>query len=223
MSSPGGPARSRSLTTIVDPSVPTYGLDIETDTACDGLDPRVATIVAVAVSGDDDEVVFTDGDERALLAAVDEDLARRRPGVIVTWNGACFDLPFLASRSAAVGLELGLRLRLDPTLPFRTALPGHEGAYRASWHGHRHLDAYRVWRNDLHRVVDVSCSLKSVARLTGHVPVEVDRERVHELSPTALHEYVVSDARLARLLALRRWSTATPFVDGDLDDAAAVA
>ncbi len=219
VSSPTGapqPASTVGPSPAAASAVPTYGLDIETDTACDGLDPRVATVVAVAISGADDEVVFTDADERALLAAVDEDLARRRPGVIVTWNGASFDLPFLASRAEAVGLELGLQLRHDPTLSVRSALPGHEGAYRARWHGHRHLDAYRVWRNDLHRVVDVSCSLKSVARLTGHVPVEVDRERVHELSAAALHDYVVSDARLARLLALRRWSTATPFVDDPL-------
>jgi hypothetical protein len=222
VSSPDGRSRSPAAPTA-GTSVPTYGLDIETDTACDGLDPRVATIVAVAVSGAGDEVVFTDADERSLLEALDEDLARRDPGVIVTWNGAAFDLPFLASRAEVVDLELGLRLQLDPTLPFRTALPGHDGAYRASWHRHRHLDAYRVWRNDLHRVIDVSCSLKSVARLTGHVPVEVDRERVHELSPAALHEYVVSDARLARLLALRRWTTAIPFVDGDVTETAVVA
>ncbi|MEM8905797.1 MAG: 3'-5' exonuclease [Actinomycetota bacterium] len=194
-------------------TVPTYGLDIETDTACDGLDPRVATVVAVAISGADDEVVYADADERALLEAVDDDLALRAPGVLVTWNGASFDLPFLATRAEAAGIELGLRLRHDPALSVRSALPGHDGAYRAAWHGHRHLDAYRVWRNDLHRLIDVSCSLKSVARLTGHVPVEVDRERVHELSAAALHDYVVSDARLARLLALRRWRTAAAFVD----------
>lgn len=196
------------------PSAPTlHGLDIETDTSHDGLDPRVSEVVAVAVSSDEGEAVFSHGTERDLLEAVDEHLARCAEGVIVTWNGAAFDLPFLASRAEALGLELGLRLRPDHRLVVRSALPGHDGAYRAGWHGHRHLDAYRVWRNDLHRVIDMSCSLKAVARLTGLRPVEVDRERVHELSAQRLDEYVASDARLARLLARRRWSTAEAFVD----------
>ncbi|MEM9033448.1 MAG: 3'-5' exonuclease [Actinomycetota bacterium] len=190
-----------------------HGLDIETDTSCDGLDPRVSEIVAIAVSSDHGDAVFSNASERELLEATDEHLAHCATGVLVTWNGAAFDLPFLASRAEVHGLELGLRLAVDPRLAVRTALPGHDGAYRAAWHSHRHLDAYRVWRNDLHRLVDMSCSLKAVARLTGLRPVEVDRERVHELSAEVLDDYVASDARLARLLAERRWSTAEPFID----------
>ena len=37
---------------------PIYGLDIETDTTTDGLDPRVAAVVAVAVAGEGVEVVL---------------------------------------------------------------------------------------------------------------------------------------------------------------------
>jgi hypothetical protein len=59
----------------------------------------------------------------------------------------------------------------------------------------------------------VSCSLKSIARLVGLAPVEVDRARIHDLSHEALHAYAASDARLARVLAERRWGSASRFVD----------
>ena len=86
-----------------------YGLDIETDTASDGLDPRVARVLAIAVSSVDGEVVFS-GPERAMLAGADRHLRRSPPGVLVTWNGSRFDLPFLARRAAHCRLRLGLRL-----------------------------------------------------------------------------------------------------------------
>ena len=58
-----------------------YGLDIETDTTVDGLDPEVAPIVTVAVSLDGYEEVFS-GDERGLLFDLDQRMAELEPGVI---------------------------------------------------------------------------------------------------------------------------------------------
>lgn len=190
-----------------------YGLDIETDTSENGLDPRVAAVVTIALAGPGYEEVFT-GPEPELLAEVDERLRQLEPGVLATWNGAAFDLPFIADRAALYGMHLGLRLRLDPAITMRRApLPGHRGAYRAGWHGHDHLDAYRVYRGDVGPALRISCSLKSIARFVGLVPVEVDRTRIHDLSNEALHAYAASDARLARILAERRWSTASRCID----------
>jgi DNA polymerase elongation subunit (family B) len=183
---------------------PVYGLDIETDTSVNGLDPSVGGIVTVALSTPTADEVF-DGAETDMLAAVDARLAALAPGVVATWNGAFFDLPFLADRAAHQGLALGLRLTLDPRIPSRRdPLPGHRGAYRAWWHGHRHVDAYQLYRGDVGPALGISCSLKSIARLVGLTPVEVDRARIHELAPDALAAYVASDARLARLLTERR-------------------
>jgi len=167
--------------------------------------------VAVATPAGD-EVLASD-DEPALLAALDELIARLPPGVLVTWNGSAFDLPFLATRAAACELELGLVLAGGGSpAPLRSA-PGL-GAYRASWHGHDHLDAYRVYRNDLPRLLPpVSCSLKSVARLVGLAVIEEDRTALHRLSAQRLADYVASDARLARALAECRWRTAVRFLD----------
>jgi DNA polymerase elongation subunit (family B) len=190
-----------------------YGLDIETDTRVNGLDPAVASVVTVAVSHRDFDEVFT-GDEPDILEQLDERLRRARPGVLATWNGAAFDLPFLADRAARHGLRLGLRLRLDPGIALRRApLPGHEGAYRAAWYGHGHVDTYRLYRADAGPALRISCSLKSIARFVGLTPVEVDRERIHDLSREALHAYAASDARLARVLTERRWPSASRAVD----------
>lgn len=202
---------------------PIYGLDIETDTTVDGLDPAVSPVVTVAVSTPADDHVFT-GTEADVLRAADAALAGLEPGVVATWNGAAFDLPFLADRTARLGLRLGLRLALDPAIAMsRPPLPGHTGAYRAAWHGHAHLDAYRLYRGDVGPALGVSCSLKSIARLVGLAPVEVDRENIHLLPADVLAAYVASDARLARLLAERRWPGAAPAVDALVAEVPAVA
>jgi hypothetical protein len=190
-----------------------YGLDIETDTTENGLDPRVAAVVTVALAGPGYEEVFT-GPESRLLVDLDARVGELEPGVLATWNGAAFDLPFLADRAALHGLPLGLRLQHDPSITMRRApLPGHRGAYRASWYDHGHLDAYRLYRGDVGPALRISCSLKSIARFVGLAPLEVDRTRIHDLSNEALHAYAASDARLARILTERRWGTASRFVD----------
>jgi len=193
---------------------PLYGLDIETDTTVDGLDPEVGRVLAVAVAGDDGVEVVAGDDEAALLARLDAALAGRPTGVLVTWNGARFDLPYLASRAARLGVPLGLQLEVDPTRRSHHApLPGHAGSYRARWHAHAHLDVYRSYQADVAPVLRMPCSLKSVARLVGLAPVEVDTARVHTLTPGALGAYVASDAACTRELALRRWPTAAAAVD----------
>jgi uncharacterized protein YprB with RNaseH-like and TPR domain len=190
-----------------------YGLDIETDTSENGLDPRVAAVVTVALSAPGIDDVFT-GRESTILFDVDQRLKELPVGIIATWNGAAFDLPFLADRAAVHRMELGLRLQLDPGITMRRApLPGHRGAYRGAWYQHGHIDAYRLYRGDVGPSLRVSCSLKSIARLVGLSPVEVDRGRIHDLSNEALHAYASSDARLARVLTERRWASASRFVD----------
>jgi hypothetical protein len=70
-----------------------------------------------------------------------------------------------------------------------------------------------MYRGDVGPVLRVSCSLKSIARLVGLGPVEVDRTRIHDLSREALHAYASSDARLARVLTERRMPGASRFID----------
>lgn len=191
-----------------------YGLDIETDTSVDGLDPSRSRVVAVAVSSCEGETVF-EGGEATLLRALDHWLRRARPGILTTWNGAGFDLPFLADRARACGVRLGLELDLVPApavAPRHPPLPGHAGRYRARWHRHLHLDACDLYRALL-AGEERSFSLKPLARELGFEPVEVDAARIHELAAEELRRYVASDAALARQLAERRWLDAAAFVD----------
>ncbi len=193
--------------------LPIYGLDIETDTTVDGLDPSVSRIVAVALSTGGVDELF-EGPEGELLCELDERLADLPPGVLATWNGSAFDLPFLADRAARWRLRLGLRLEADPRIRHRhDPLPGHDSCYRAAWYAHGHVDAYRVYRDDVGPALRISCSLKSIARFVGLAPLEVDRARIHDLSREALHAYAASDARLARVLAERRWPTVARRID----------
>jgi DNA polymerase elongation subunit (family B) len=183
------------------PTMPLYGLDIETDTSLDGLDPDRSGVIAVAVcpsDGTPEEVITSHGadEEIALLRALDGHLAGLPPGVIVTWNGTRFDLPFLHRRATLTGTRIAL------TLGPATA-----------WHGHRHLDAWRVYRS-LTTDRSLSCSLKAVARRVGLDPIEEDPKEIHLLDEERLRRYVASDARLARLLAERVWHAATAFIDG---------
>jgi len=193
---------------------PLYGLDIETDTTADGLDPAVAPVVAVALSSRATGDVVLTGSETGILRALDSHLRKAEPGVLVTWNGGAFDLPFLASRAATAGVALGLDMAWDPTgyRAGRRPRPGHIGTYAACWYRHRHLDAYRAWRRLSEP--ETACGLKEVARGMGLEAVELDDpSQVHSVAVGQLRRYVASDASLARRLAELRWREVRTFVD----------
>ena len=208
------------MTSAVTPAPPLYGLDIETDTTVDGLDPRVGRVLAVAVAQADGVTVIDDPSEAELLAGLERLLAGLDPGVLVTWNGARFDLPYLSTRAARGQVRLGLRLEVDPTRVHRPR-PDDGGerrdrvepGYRARWGRHRHLDVYRCYRADVGPALGMTCSLKAVAALVGLAPIQVDTARVHALSAEMLRAYVASDAACTRELARRRWANASSAVD----------
>jgi len=179
-------------------------LDIETETRFGGgLDPTDSAVVAVALAFDDaPPLVFDDPDESVLLRAVDAAL-RERTGLLLTWNGAGFDLPFVAARAEALGIELGLRTSRDGSLPVKYASsPGLGGPVRASWWGCAHVDVAHLYR-EMTLSHHIPWSLKPVARFFGYEPVEVDRTLIHELSASELEAYVVSDAVVTLALGAR--------------------
>ncbi|HWJ99026.1 MAG TPA: hypothetical protein VNQ33_12760 [Acidimicrobiales bacterium] len=188
-----------------------YGLDIETDNSEDGLDPAVASVRAVALSGQTFDELYV-GDEADLLRALDARLAGLPTGVVATWNGSAFDLPFLADRARILGIDLGLKLCLDRRLTLhRAPLPGHAGAYRASWHEHGHLDTFRIY-GDADGAAQ-RLSLRSLGRFVRIGSHDVHPARTQTLSNEALHACAPSDARLARVLAERRWPAAARMID----------
>ncbi len=204
---------SLPVSTIAEMNPPIYGFDIETDTSIDGFDPSVSRIVAASVVGESFAHV-SQGDEREILTDIHRLLGELPTGVIATWNGSAFDLPFWHTRCEQHHLHSDLSLILDSSIVLRGGpMPGHQGAYQASWRGHRHLDAYRVYRGDLGRALPVSCALKPLARFVGLDVVEVDRAQIHQLSKDELASYVASDAHLTRLLVNKRLPTILGAVD----------
>ena len=192
-------------------ALPLTALDIETETRFGGgLDPLGSRVVALALAFDDGRVaVFDDVDESALLSSADAAI-RDRGGLLVTWNGAGFDLPFVAVRARVLGLDadtgFGLRTFADPSLPVKySPPPGLGGPVRAVWHRSDHVDVAHLYRGFAHEN-GLQWSLKPVARHLGLEPVEVDRTAIHELTPAELEAYVASDAvvtlELARRVAL---------------------
>lgn len=181
-------------------------LDIETETRFGGgLDPLGSSVVAVALAFDDGNIaVFDDADETMLLVRVDEVLRSRR-GLLLTWNGAGFDLPFIAVRARILGIDanLGLLTHPDPALPVKYAPPpGLGDPVRARWHATAHVDVAHLYRR-FAEANGLQWSLKPVARNHGLEPVEVDRTAIHELTSEELEAYVASDALVTLDLARR--------------------
>lgn len=199
-----------------------YGLDIETDTTPEtpeelaagykpgnrGLDPRIGSVINIAIAHADGEEVFR-GPESEMLSAAFRWLQQAPVGLISTWNGSPFDFPFLADRLRANGdARDWLRMSPNPDLkPKYEALPGHAGGYDVSVPtiagvDHAHLDvAYALKAKAAE--LGVSWSLKPVMKALGVDMVEVDRERIHLLTPAEQDAYVASDARGAREAAIR--------------------
>jgi DNA polymerase elongation subunit (family B) len=181
-----------------------YGVDIETDTTGGGgLDPAGAAVTEIALDVPGNGHVFT-GDERIMFSEFRGYLASLPSGLVVTWNGAVFDAPFLVARASMLDLDLDIVLQYDPQIPVKYApLPGHPGGYRVRFGQHRHIDisgAYKQLADEL----GVKHSLKPVYEaVTGKKPITVERTKMHLLSPAERQEYALSDSRITVELATR--------------------
>ncbi len=170
-----------------------YALDIETSTdGVNGLDPSESHITSVAVYDGEDGVVF-DGPEATLLVLLEQHIAALTEGVIVTWNGASFDLPWLSDRFAVHGIATTLEITLsDDRTPSYDPIPGHKGGYLGQWGKHDHLDIMQQYRMDA-KAEGLRYGLKPTARRFGIEVIEVDRENMHLLTREEEHAYVLSD------------------------------
>ncbi len=177
-----------------------YGLDIETDTAINGVSPKDSSVISAAVATADGATcrVFDNQNEVALLRELLEYLEGLEPGIIATWNGSGFDLMFLAERMRILGIDHQWTLWPSDRPAKYPPVGGH--TVRAKVAAHAHVDiayAYKVLATDAF----IEWSLKPVARHLGHDPVEVDRAATHLLSQDELRAYVASDASVTAALA----------------------
>lgn len=227
-----------------------YALDIETSTEPvigpegesaynPGLDPLLGYVTeAVVATGDPEtERVFSGGcreDEVAILRGLDQHLAGGLgadlpAGLIATWGGANFDLPFLHTRAlltmpygnpardplAAYPLRLVHTDFMAPKYkPIRGHGPdwpgldgalGHSGSYTGFWRAadgeHTHLDVAPLFKPFAEKY-GIKWGLKPVCEALGHPMISVDREQMHLLSAEERRAYVMSDGDGTRFLAL---------------------
>jgi DNA polymerase-2 len=183
--------------------------DVETD----GLDGR---LYSIAVSGAGDDRVFLVGetrpvdacvvewcaDERALLRAFLEWVARRDPDILVGWNVVGFDLDVLERRCRAQGLSFslgrageraavlgsGVAGRGNPVarVPGRVVLDGID-LLRASFRQFERYDLETVAQALLGRGKDIAPARDRVAEI----------RRMFREDPVALAAYNLEDCRLA--------------------------
>ncbi len=198
-----------------------YSLDIETDTRINGLDPRVSRITQVALSTVTGDIVLSAGpfvhdddpstpnlDEAALLTDLADTLAGLDAGLILTWNGAAFCLPFLAHRAKVNQVNLGARFHDQPDLPMRPGrpvVPTSRYPQAVTWVAasdrHSHLDITFAFQ-PVARALGISGGLKPVARAHGIEMIEPDREKMNGYTEEQRQAYMCSDTRGTRALGL---------------------
>lgn len=197
-----------------------HSFDIETDTSelteheralgftSRGLVPAITAITRISLCDDPRNPVVFGGDDEAKLLQSFIEAVGAGSGPLVTWNGSVFDIPFIQDRAAILGLpdvRDALEMEHDPDLvPKYDPLPGHLGGYRARIAGREHIDLAYLVKGDA-EARGISWSLKPYVKdVLGLSPVEVGRQRMHELSEAELDEYVASDAVVTLLLARHR-------------------
>ncbi len=176
----------------------TYGFDLTTDID-DVVDPLANRVTAIGLATAAGNELY-EGDEHEIIELVNRRLAMLPAGVIVSWNGATFDLPFLAVRARLIGIDLDLTLHGDQrSLLADSTLPGLDRPCLASWGHHQHLDLRQVYAKGERR-------RRSLRRRVDHESLipETDELAQHDPSRTA---------GLGLRLASRRWTVARKSID----------
>ena len=192
-----------------------YAWDVETDNSKgQGLtarhpDSRITSISFAHAAGV--EVIAHD-DEAHILTDWLDLLMMTEPGLLTSWNGAFFDIPFVADRAQILNHRLGAlwHLYAMPGLrPKYDFLPGHTTGYALTFPTpaglpHQHLDianSYQTFAAE----AGVTWSLKPVYRaVTGKEPVELDRANLHLYSREQQDAYSASDSVITRELVVAK-------------------
>lgn len=206
-----------------------YAADIETDTneQADGqrygLEPLKSGITEIAFSCDtsvmsEGGTVFATDDgmaEADVIIGFDQMLYELDPGVLFTWNGSFFDLPFILTRSEILGITQHMHLHAQPGLkPKYTPTAPHTGGYSATWGTkgvmpHQHFDIMRAYERAA-KLLDAKWSLKPVAEAYGLEMINVDRERMDLLTPAERRAYALSDSSGTRKLGMHHMGLEVP-------------
>lgn len=181
---------------------PIYALDIETDTTIDGRDPSVAAVIAVSIADTGGPLAVLLGPEKMVLGATIAALDALEPGIVATWNGSGFDIPFIQERSDLLGIRTGWEVLPTDRPSKYPPIGGRAGRYSCALGRHRHADIAWGWQD--HCINNsVAWSLKPLAHSLGIEAIEADREHAADLLRDELFAYVASDAHVTAILAQR--------------------
>lgn len=203
-----GTSGALTVTTMTyTPDTPLLAFDLETE----GLDPRKHAITSASLFDEAGYAAVVEARNETRLLELVAELFYGADQVVVGWNSAVFDFPFLHARCLMNGVEPFFEMTLNPAIvPKYSPLPGYEGGYDVvvsnSRRGLSHVDiAYRY--KDWATQNGVTWSLKPVAIANGIDMIEVDREHMERLSRQERMAYNLSDTvgtyALARLLACK--------------------
>jgi DNA polymerase elongation subunit (family B) len=181
---------------------PLYALDIETDTTIDGRDPSVAAVIAVSIADAEGPLAVLTGPEPMVLRATIAALDALEPGIVATWNGAGFDIPFIQERCDLLGIPTGWTVTPTDRPSKYPPIGERSGRYSCVLGRHNHADIAWGWQAYCAHN-SVTWSLKPLAHSLGIEAIEADREHAAELLRDELFAYVASDAHVTAVLAQR--------------------
>ncbi len=133
--------------------------------------------------------VFNEPDEKSLLERFFSEVRIAAPRVFATYNGDCFDWPFVEKRAALLGIDMGKEIGMRRI--------GNDGGKETRGRAGIHMDVFH-WVNRDSYLPQGSRGLKAVTRaLLGFEPEEIPPEEMMEAAEKRPHEmarYSVSDA-----------------------------
>lgn len=185
-------------------------IDIETSTLTP--DQQGAQILMVALSDTRGYEELLEGDEKTILARLNERIQQLDPDVIEGHNLFGFDLPYLSARAKALGVPLrwgrdGSELRFGS--PRQCIIGANSRTFTPAYaHGRHLIDTYlAVQRFDIGRGDLESYGLKEATQQLGIAApdrIYLEREQIPELwrtDPETVRRYCLQDVHETRRLA----------------------
>ena len=119
--------------------------------------------------------VFNEPNEKALLVRFFDHIIETKPAIFTTYNGDCFDWPFVEGRAEHYGIKIDNEIGIFPTTKINTEYGGRFSI---------HMDCL-YWVNRDAYLPQGSRGLKNVTKAKlGYEPVELDYELQVEYART---------------------------------------
>ena len=199
------------------PSLDAFDLEMKTRK---GLfpNPQIDPILAIGYSSDDSEKCKTlhENPEYELIAWFVEQVQKRNPDIIADYWGSFADWDWLIQRAEINNVDLAVgRDGSKPWISIREFWTGKRTGEDRKVHvaGRIHFDVWKEAYMDTDLYGIKNKQLKTVAEWFGLPTIREDYSKLNVLLTEKLQRYCLSDARLARVLALMYLKNLVPLGD----------